>query len=115
MWLALIAMVLSGCHNKHEQLQQQIEQRKSALKHHQDSALSASQLDVQRLDSELQVVSAQYEKMKRVSEQAHANGTATAQQLTATTQMRLRRDSLQAQFDAQCAKIKYIRKRQKEE
>ena len=112
--LICLVAVLSGCESKHEQLQKEIAQRKEALKHHQDSALTASQSDVERLDQELQTVSAEYERMKAAAEAAHANGTATAEQLTAVTQMRMRRDSLQAQFDAQCAKIKYIRKRQKE-
>ena len=112
--LICLVAVLSGCESKHEQLQKEIAQRKDALKHHQDSALTASQSDVERLDQELQTVSAEYERMKAAAEAAHANGTATAEQLTAVTQMRMRRDSLQAQFDAQCAKIKYIRKRQKE-
>lgn len=107
-------LALTACQSKHEQLQQQIEQRKEALKHHQDSALTASQRTVQQLDEQLQQAKADYERMKRAADAAHANGTATAEQLTATTQMRLHRDSLQAQFDAECAKIKYIRKRQKE-
>ena len=107
-------LTLTACESKHEQLQKEIEQRRTALKHHQDSALTASQREVERLDAELQEASAQYATMKRQADAAHANGTATAEQLTATTKMRLRRDSLQAQFDAQCAKIKYIRKRQKE-
>jgi uncharacterized protein (DUF342 family) len=112
MMAALLA--LTACQSKHEQLQQQIEQRKEALKHHQDSALTAAQRTVQQLDEQLQQAKADYERMKRAADAAHANGTATAEQLTATTQMRLHRDSLQAQFDAECAKIKYIRKRQKE-
>jgi len=112
MMAALLA--LTACQSKHEQLQQQIEQRKEALKHHQDSALTAAQRTVQQLDEQLQQAKADYERMKREADAAHANGTATAEQLTATTQMRLHRDSLQAQFDAECAKIKYIRKRQKE-
>ena len=107
-------LALTACQSKHEQLQQQIEQRKEALKHHQDSALTAAQHTVQQLDEQLQQAKADYERMKREADAAHANGTATAEQLTATTQMRLHRDSLQAQFDAECAKIKYIRKRQKE-
>ena len=113
-FILFVVLTLTACESKHEQLQKEIEQRRTALKHHQDSALTASQREVERLDAELQEASAQYAKMKRQADAAHANGTATAEQLTATTKMRLRRDSLQAQFDAQCAKIKYIRKRQKE-
>lgn len=39
---------------------------------------------------------------------------ATADDLQTLTLMRIKRDSLQTRFDVQCAKIKYIHKRQKE-
>ena len=116
LFIPVLAVVLLavGCQSKHERLQQEIQQRKAALKHHQDSALTASQREVERLDQELQRVNAEYNRMKEAAEAAHAAGTATADQLTAVTQMRMHRDSLQTQFDVLCAKIKYIRKRQKE-
>jgi len=112
--ILLTIFILSSCENKHEKMQQEIKTRKEALKHHQDSALSASEKDVQKLDKELQEANKKYYKMKADAEAAHAAGTATAKQLTNVTKMRLYRDSLQTQFDVQCAKIKYIHKRQKE-
>jgi len=93
---------------------QMVEIRKGALKLHQEVELKAAQQDVERLDQELQKVNVEYEKMKKASEAAHAAGTATAEQLTNVTLMRMHRDSLQTQFDVQCAKIKYIKKRQQE-
>ena len=108
--IVLAALLLAACQSKHQQLQQQIEQRKEALKQHQDSALSVSEKDVQRLDSELQVASARYEELKRAADVAHANGTGTAEQFQEVTLMRLKRDSLQTQFDVTCSKIKYIKK-----
>ena len=108
------ALCLVSCQSKHEKLQREIQQRSSALEHHQDSALEASQKEVERLDKELQKVNAEYNKMKTAAEAAHAAGTATAEQLTRTTQMRMHRDSLQVQFDVMCAKIKYINKRKQQ-
>ncbi|MBR1400312.1 MAG: hypothetical protein IJ562_01820 [Prevotella sp.] len=108
------ALCLVSCQSKHEKLQREIQQRRSALEHHQDSALEASQKEVERLDKELQKVNAEYNKMKTAAEAAHAAGTATAEQLTRTTQMRMHRDSLQVQFDVMCAKIKYINKRKQQ-
>lgn len=114
--LIILAVVLvTACQNKHQQLQKEIELRKTALKHHQDSALTASQKDVERLDRELQQASAEYQRLKKAADAAHANGTGTAEQFKEVTFMRLKRDSLQAQFDATCSKIKYIRKRMEED
>ena len=70
--------------------------------------------DVEELDKELQRVNAEYSRMKSAAEAAHAAGTATAEQLTRVTQMRMHRDSLQVQFDVMCAKIRYINKRKQQ-
>ncbi len=112
--LAMVVSLLFGCENKHRKMQEEIQTRKENLQHHQDSALQASQQEVQRLDEELQRANHQYEQMRRLAEQAHAAGTATYEQLSNVTKMRIHRDSLQTQFDVLCAKIKYIHKRQKE-
>lgn len=111
----LAAALLSACESRHEQLQKQIEERKAALKHHQDSALLAAQLNVEKLDTQLQQARWEYARLKRNTDAAYAQGTATASQLRQATLARLRRDSLQAAFDAECAKIRYIKKRQEEE
>ena len=112
--LTIVVCLLFGCEDKHRKMQEEIQTRKERLQHHQDSALQASQQEVQRLDEELQRVNRQYEQMKRQAEQAHAAGTATYEQLSNVTKMRMHRDSLQTQFDVLCAKIKYIHKRPKE-
>ncbi len=108
------ALCLMSCESKHARLQKKIKARRVALKHHQDSALQASQKDVEELDKELQRVNAEYSRMKSAAEAAHAAGTATAEQLTRVTQMRMHRDSLQVQFDVMCAKIRYINKRKQQ-
>lgn len=112
--ISILVATLSACESKHQSMQREIASRKAALKQHQDSALNASEKDVQKLDQLLQKANRDYAKMKAEADAAHAAGTATAEQLTNVTRMRLYRDSLQTAFDVQCAKIKYIRKRQKE-
>ena len=54
------------------------------------------------------------EQMKAVVEQHKAELRATEEELTALTLLRLRRDSLQVQWDVLGAKIKYIRVKQAE-
>lgn len=107
-------LLLSSCESKHDKLQKEIKQRKDALIRRQDSTLRADQKEVERLDKELLEVNKKYAKMKREALQAQESGTATAEQLSAVTRMRMHRDSLKTQFDVLCAKIKYIRKRQSE-
>ncbi|MBO4827353.1 MAG: hypothetical protein J5506_08995 [Prevotella sp.] len=98
-----------------KQFPKAIDARKKALKLHQDAELKRAEEELALTDSTLQATKRTYEAQKRQAEQAHANGTATAGQLTNVTRLRMKRDSLQVQFDMQCAKIKYIHKKQKEE
>jgi len=92
----------------------EIEQRRAALKHKQDSTLLASQQELAIVDSTLQAVKAEYERMKAEVEQHKAELRATAEELTALTLLRVKRDSLQVQWDVLGAKIKYIRLKQQE-
>lgn len=91
-----------------------IDARKQALVLQQNIELTRAQEELAVIDQALQKAKADYERMKRQSEAHHKAGTATADELTRTTLMRMHRDSLQVQFDVQCAKIKYIHKRQKQ-
>ena len=92
----------------------EIDQRRAALKHKQDSTLLASQQELAIVDSTLEAVKAEYERMKAEVEQHKAELRATADELTALTMLRMRRDSLQVQWDVLGAKIKYIRLKQQE-
>jgi len=91
-----------------------IEARKKALKMYQDIALEQAQADLAATDTMLQRANKEYETMKMAAEQAKAQLKATPEQLQQLTLKRMERDSLQVRFDVQCAKIKYIHKRQKE-
>ena len=92
----------------------EIDQRKAALKHKQDSTLLATQQELAVVDSTLEAVKAEYEQMKVMVEEHKAALKATEEELTALTLLRIRRDSLQVQWDVLGAKIKYIRVKMKE-
>lgn len=91
-----------------------IEARKKALKMHQDISLEQAQADLAATDTLLQRAKNEYDTMKQTVEQAKKELKATPEQLQRLTLKRMERDSLQVRFDVQCAKIKYIHKRQKE-
>ena len=92
-----------------------IEARKQALKLYQDISLRQAQDDLARTDSALQAVKARYAVLKDSVEKKRASLTATEEELSELNLTRVRRDSLQVRFDTQCAKIKYIHKKQKED
>ncbi len=109
--LCVVALAV-GCSDNSRR--QEIEQRKAALRHKQDSTLLASQQELALVDSALEATKAEYERMKKVVEQHKAELHATADELTALTMLRMKRDSLQVQWDVLGAKIKYIRVKQAE-
>lgn len=91
-----------------------IDIRRQALRLQQDIELKRSQEELAVLDSTLQAVKRDYEKMKEKVDKDKDELQATAEELTALTKARVRRDSLQTRFDVLCAKIRYIHKKQKE-
>jgi len=105
-------LLTAGCGNNSRRAE--IEQRKAALRHHQDSSLLAAQQELARVDSALEAVKAEYEQKKAEVERHRAALTATAEELTALTMLGLRRDSLKAQWQLLGAKIRYIRQKQSE-
>lgn len=92
-----------------------IETRKEALKLYQDISLKQAQDDLALTDSALQAVKAAYRQLKDSVEKKRANLTATEDELSTLNLTKVKMDSLQVRFDVQCAKIKYIHKKQKEE
>jgi len=76
--------------------------------------LKRSQEELATLDSCLQAVKADYDRQKIQVEKDKQELRATADELTLLTKTRIRRDSMQTRYDALCAKIRYIHKKQKE-
>lgn len=93
---------------------QAIDIRKKALKLYQDVALKQAQDDLAGTDTLLQRVKHEYAMMKAVVDKAKAELKATPQELQDLTLLKMKLDSLQVRFDVECAKIKYIHKKQKE-
>lgn len=91
-----------------------IDTRNKALRLYQDISLKQAQDDLANTDTLLQRTKAEYDSMKVKVDRAKAELKATEAELLALTLKRIERDSLQARFDMQCAKIKYIHKKQKE-
>lgn len=92
-----------------------IEVRKKALRLKQMIALKEAQEDLARTDSALQAVNADYEYQRNKVEKEKAALNATQASLEMLARTKQKRDSLQVRFDTQCATIKYIHKRQKED
>jgi hypothetical protein len=102
----LAALFFAACGSKSRRAE--IEARKAALVQKQDSALQATQQELALTDSLLELARRQYdEALARL----HAGQSVSEQELVS---LRQHRDSLQVLWEAQGAKIRYIRKRQEE-
>lgn len=91
-----------------------VETRKKALKLFQNISLKEAQEDLAITDSALQAVTLDYKYIKDKVEKDKAELRATAEELEMLTKTKMKLDSLKVRFDMQCAKIKYIHKKQKE-
>ncbi|MCH5302908.1 MAG: hypothetical protein J1E77_08715 [Prevotella sp.] len=91
-----------------------IDTRKRALRLYQDIELKRSKEELAVVDSALQAVSREYESLKAKVEKDKQELRATPEELTQLTKMRIRRDSLQTQYEVLGAKIRYIHQKQKE-
>jgi len=92
----------------------EIEARKEALKHKQDSALAAAQQRLAEVDSMLEVTKVEHDKQH---EWVMAHSTKLNEQspeVQRLNQLRSHRDSLEVEWQTLGAKIKYIRKKQQE-
>lgn len=88
--------------------------RKKALRIYQNAVLKKAQKDLAHTDTFLERINKEYEQARTRAEAAKQVGTATAQQLSDVTRLRILRDSLQVRFDTQVARIRFIHKKQKE-
>ena len=91
-----------------------VETRKKALKLFQDISLKEAQEDLALTDSIMQKVGLDYKYIKEKVEKDKAELRATAEELELLTRTKMKYDSLKVRFDMQCAKIKYIHKKQNE-
>ena len=108
--LPLFAITFSACGPKSRRAE--IEQRKEALKHKQDSTLAASQQELAWVDSALQVANARHEQLQQQLQSGSLSKAQLQQLGDEITRARLHRDSLQVRFEVLCGKIKYIHRKQ---
>lgn len=91
-----------------------VEARKTALQLHQQVELKAAQEELLRADSLLVLANRELEALQKQVDAHKATLTATADELTLLTMTRMRRDSIRTLYETLGAKIRYIRKKQKE-
>lgn len=91
-----------------------IETRRKALTLKQDISLKQAQEDLARTDSLLQAVTHDYNYQKTKVDKDRELLRATEEELSMFNKTKQKLDSLKVRFDMQCAKIKYIHKKQKE-
>jgi hypothetical protein len=91
-----------------------IDTRKKALKLQQNIELKKTQEELVTVDSLLQAVSHDYQYQQQKVEKDKRELRATAEELTMLTRTRMKRDSLKTRWETLGAKIRYIRKKQKE-
>lgn len=91
-----------------------VEARKTALWLHQQVELKAAQKELLRADSLLVLANRELETLQKQVDAHKATLTATADELTLLTMTRMRRDSIRTLYETLGAKIRYIRKKQKE-
>ena len=92
----------------------EIEQRKAALKHKQDSTLLASQQELAWVDSALQAATARHQHLLSELQSGRYSGRQLQQLGEQLTLARIERDSLQVRFEVLCGTIRYIHKKQQE-
>lgn len=92
-----------------------IEERREALKLFQKASLKQAQEDLARTDTLLESAKKRYDMLQHeLLTGQWLKGDIQKKQQEMTEARRLR-DSLQVRFDTQCAKIRYIHRKQKEE
>ena len=105
------ALMLMACGET--KTRQEINRRKAALKEHQATELKRAQDELRATDSLLQIANRELATMQQQVDEHKAALKATAEELTALTRMRMRRDSIRTQFETLGMKIRYIRQKQK--
>ena len=90
-----------------------VEARKGALKLHQEIELKASQDEMTRTDSLLQITNKELDSLQAEVEKHKAALKATPEELTLLTRTRMKRDSIRTQFETLGMKIHYIHEKMK--
>ena len=109
----LAILLLTACGET--KTRKEINRRKAALIEHQQTELKKAEAELWKTDSVLQIVNKEFETMTQQVEEHKKALKATEEELTALTMLRVKRDSIQTQYEALGLKIRYIRKKMKNE
>lgn len=105
-------LVLTACGES--STRKEISRRKAALEEKQQTELLKAQEELRLTDSLLLIAEKELAEMTPEVEAHKKALKATPEELTALTQLRVRRDSIRTQYEALGLKIRYIRKKIKE-
>ena len=108
----MATLMLTACGET--KTRKEINRRKAALVEHQNTELKKAQQALWETDSLLQIANQQLAAMTTEVEAHKQALKATPEELTALTQLRMKRDSIRTQYEALGLKIRYIRKKQSE-
>ena len=108
----LVALLLTACGET--KTRKEINRRKAALIEHQQTELKKAEAELWKTDSLLQIANKEFETMTQQVEEHKKALKATEEELTALTMLRVKRDSIQTQYEALGLKIRYIHKKQRE-
>ena len=112
-FLPLLAiLILTACGET--KTRKEINRRKAALVEKQETELKKAQAELWKTDSLLQLTNQKFDSLTKEVELHKQSLQATPEELTALTQLRIKRDSIRTQYEALGLKIRYIHKKQKE-
>jgi peptidoglycan hydrolase CwlO-like protein len=106
------ALLITACGET--KTRQEINRRKAALVEKQETELKKAQAELWKTDSLLQLTNQKFDSLTKEVEAHKQALKATPEELTALTQLRIKRDSIRTQYEALGLKIRYIHKKQKE-
>ena len=106
------ALLITACGET--KTRQEINRRKAALVDKQETELKKAQAELWKTDSLLQLTNQKFDSLTKEVELHKQSLKATPEELTALTQLRIKRDSIRTQYEALGLKIRYIHKKQKE-
>jgi aminopeptidase N len=113
--IAFILITAGVCLSCSKSRRAEIEQRKAALVHKQDSALAEAQQRLAVVDSLLEVAKAEHDRQHDFVMSNSTKFNDQSPEVLRLNQLRAHRDSLQVEWQTLGAKIKYIRKVKSEE
>ena len=107
------ALLITACGET--KTRQEINRRKAALVEKQETELKKAQDELWKTDSLLQLTNQKLDALTKEVEAHKLALKATPEELTALTQLRVKRDSIRTQYEALGLKIRYIHKKQNKE